>query len=225
MNGVKFLLRRTFGRWPLWVFPLILGATILILAIAEPAKCGETDYILSRLMGSATGTVLFAMLMGIFLSADLAGNRCMRCAPIAKALLTRDVPLFFTALTTLYSLAASVVYSACVIGGGEEAADAADFVIISACAVLVCTIMAIIAVHSRYGFVLLIYIYLPIVAIILLIPRSVRMNGFGLSLGAAAGIFAGAVAVTAVVGIALSTLLYRKLNFRSTATAAEMSQM
>lgn len=225
MDGMRFLLRRTFGRWYLWVFPMAFGAAILLASILEPGEEGNTDYILSRLMGSGTGGCLFAMMMGSSLSADLTGNRCMRSAPIAKRLITRSVPIFFTALLTVNALVTDGIYAAAVLARGGAVSDISDFVILSAYAVLLCVLVAVIAVNLRYGMILLIYAYIPIMLAALIVPRSIKMNGFGLPLGAAAAILAGAAVLALVLGIAISEAFYKKSNFKAYVAGAELSNM
>ncbi len=224
MNSFRFLLSRTVKRWLIPVLSLLFGGALLVVLILEPGEVGTTDYLISITMGCCTASVMLTMIHGVFLSTDITGNRCIRSSPIAKQLITRSVPIFFCALAVLCSLLFCGIYSAAVVLRGEPISYVSDTVMLSGASVFFCTVMATIAVNFRYGMILMIYGYLPMLVCFFLLPKGIKMNGFGLPVGAAIGFFVAACAAALVISIIISEIVFRKVNFKSYENS-ELAQM
>lgn len=225
MNSYKFLLRRSFGRWQHWVIPLLITAAALVTTIIwnEPLGAESGDYMICKGIGALAGPALFGSFMGIFLCADLTGNRAMRSSAIAKHLYTTALPTFILGLMLAVAAVQIAVYSvACALGAIPQQ-ELSDYIILCGAAVFYMTIAVTIADNIRYGMILLIYSFMLI--FLTYIPGRISESGFGLPIGTAAVIFAGMAALGYIISKIIAHAFFRKADFKAYAPyAAEMLQ-
>ena len=146
---------------------------------------------------------------------DIAANKLVRSFPIAKELYTKSVPLFSAILTVGVSVVCVGAYFIFLGITGAEAEQFADTLIIGAVILAPQLIMSSFLAIIPGGGALGVYVaFLPVILISVIGENTVMRRGFGVSVPAAALIFAVSVAVSAAVMFFLAGWNYRRSNVR-----------
>lgn len=146
---------------------------------------------------------------------DIAANKLVRSFPIAKDLYTKSVPAFVMILTLGVSAVTVTAYFIFLGIIGVDAAQFADTLIIGAIVLAPELIVSGFFANIPGGGVLGVYVMaLPIVLIATVGGDTVMRTGFGVSVLAAALIFAVSIAVSAVLMFVIARRRYQKSNIK-----------
>lgn len=214
MRGLKYLCKRSFGRWVITLVCGCLAAAFIVLVMLFHEEGGSEDYLACK-MFLIYGTFLYSMMTEIFLNVDITGGRCMRASSIARELYMVSVPLYgvITALATL--IVPFSAYSVFIVATGHDIANISDALILAAGLVFLVIVMCPFTMCLRWGFLVAIYGNMfPFLIPLFLYADDIKSHGFGLPLWAAALILAGALAVSSAIAFITARLLYLKAEFK-----------
>ncbi len=221
MSGLKFLASRWASHKIVLIITLVLFAGMMAAVIVfhtDPAAYDDpdADYLMCKLCGLIP-MITGVMLPGIFLSAEVSGNRFIRAIPAAEKLFRRDIPLFGLALNLGWGLLSNGVYAAFILISGRDSCNISDMLLLSSVIALIYTIGAGAFLSSRAGAALAILSYLPFLpymAVLGKLPEKIKFEGFGIPVWGAALIFCGAYVLGTVISAVISGACWRRGNFR-----------
>lgn len=213
MQGLKFL----FRSWAKWVWSVVI--TVLLCGGLTAVACifneniGSEDYIYPKfcLQIGVLGAIVILVICGCN---DLNNNRLIRSCPIAKELYTKSLPLFIIIMTIGLTVITNGIYFIVLAANGADTAHYSDTLIFAAKNVAV-TIIAF-SFLSRINFGGIMGIYLFVFEVVFIFEQT----GLGLTLPAAVLIFAAAVVISVAASFAITSLLFRKKNFKEVPYAA-----
>ncbi len=218
MSGLKFLASRWASHKIVLIITLVFFAGMMAAVIVfhtDPAAYDDpdADYLMCKLCGLIP-MITGVMLPGIFLGAEVSGNRFIRAIPAADKLFRRDIPLFGLALNLGWGLLSNGVYAAFILISGRDSCNISDMLLLSSVIALIYTIGAGAFLSSRAGAALAFLSYLPYMAVLGKLPEKIRFEGFGIPVWGAALIFCGAYVLGAVISAVISGACWRRGNFR-----------
>lgn len=217
---MKFLMKAGFSSWVRVLVFLTLSIGAFALALIIPIEDAE-DYIISKSV-AVMGAHFAAGFICIMLVPNVTGNRCIRSSPIAKALYTRDIPLFFLLIGGGWMALFNCAYAAVILLTGKGAENISDMLLISAVAAAIVSLCSVFII-MRYGIVFMIYSGALIIVPYLSLPKLLRESGFGLPVWAAAVIFVLTCAVSTAAAMALARFIYKRVSFKPFAGENVMS--
>lgn len=209
---MKFLMKAGFSSWLRVLIYLIVSIGTFALAVIIPVENAE-DYFISKSV-AVMGAYYAAGFIGIMLTPNVAGNRCIRSSPIAKALYTRDIPLFFLMIGGGWMAVLNCAYAAVILLTGKGAENISDMLLVSAAAAAIVSLCSVF-VMLRYGIVLMIYLGLFAVYPLFGLPKAFLERGFRLPAWAAAVIFALTCAVSTAAAMAIARYMYKRVSFKA----------
>ena len=213
-TSLKFLHTRMWRRPWIMAFPLILAIGLGVLIALENENLGGEDYLICKMMCALVGVFGSAM-VGVFTCADITGARFMRSTPLAPALYTRALPVFFTELSLAFGGGFAVVVGVILCFMPDSLQQISDLILLTSILLAFSIVMLSIFAMINYGMVIMIYACVfPIGIVAGLLPDSISKNGFGFPLWGSVLISVGVLAVAILLSFGVCSLLYRKINFK-----------
>ncbi|MDE7192691.1 MAG: hypothetical protein K2O14_01865 [Oscillospiraceae bacterium] len=219
MKGLEYLFKSWFRRKWSVIITAALFVGLLVICCVGTNELSSEDYLMPMAFLPLVPYCVLVIAMSVaFISIN--GCRLIRSSPIAKELYTRSVPMFIIGLT-LGSMAVAVgVFFTFITIWGASAAFFSDALIFMAIGCGVNIIGYSLLSRVMFGGIFGVYLTMfPYIGFILALSSDIKHNGFGLPVWASALIFAGAVIVSSAVSFIVCGVLFRKLNFKTPATA------
>ncbi|MDE6030515.1 MAG: hypothetical protein K2G32_02725, partial [Oscillospiraceae bacterium] len=218
MRGLEYL----FKSWLRWKWCVFITAAmfvgLLVVCCVGWEELGSEDYLMPMAFLPIVPYCVLVMATTVgFVSIN--GCRLIRSSPIAKELYTRSVPLFIIGLTLGSLVIAVGVFFVVVIAHGASAAYFSDTLIFMGIGSGINIISYSLLSRMMFGGVFGVYLTFPYVGMILVLSEDIKRNGFGLPVWVSALIFAGALIVSSVISFIVCGIYFRKLNFKTPATA------
>lgn len=214
MRGLKILFKSWLGMGFFFWFSIALTAGSMVFVFFFNEAPGADDYLFQKLFVGFPP--LLCTELGLICGCrNLPANKLVRSMPIAKELYARAVPTFIVILTLGVSAVMIAPYFIFLGVIGAEECQFADTLICMLFFVIPMLIVSPFMARIAGGGVLVVYVViLPIVALVLIGGDTVRENGFGLSIGAAAAILSGSVAAGTAFAYWISAVLFKKTNVK-----------
>lgn len=213
MRGLKYLCRRGLNV-PRIIVPLILAVAMVAVVIIFHEEMNTEDYLICK-MSLSFVSLIGIMMISIFLWADVSGNRMMRSSPISKELHTFSLPVFSSLLNMGSILLTVFPYIIFVLVTGLPVIHISDTLVAAAPVLAWCTFSVAIAVQMRWGMLILIYSYIPLMLCFFFFGDERWAGGFGLPLWAAVLIFLGGWVLATVISFIVCKLHYNKCDFKA----------
>lgn len=208
MKGLKFL----FDSWRkmpffFW-FGIVFSIAFAVMPFIFHNDTAAEEYMFPKMFIFLPA--FFMTEMGLICGCrDIAANKLVRSFPIAKELYTKSVPAFVMLLTLGVSAVTVTAYFIFLGIIGADAAQFADTLLIGAMIIAPELIVSVLFSHIPGGGLFCVYVAaLPIVLVSTIGGDTVMRTGFGVSLPAAALIFAAAVIVSAVLMFVIAKWRY-----------------
>ncbi len=188
------------------VMVLIFG----ILPFICHVEIGDEEYLLPKAF-IFFPSALFIEFCAIFTSRDIGGNKLIRSSPIAKRLYTRSLPAAISIFTVGFSTLMIGIYFVFLAAIGAEISQFSDTLIIGAIVVGSLLFFAPTLMETPAGGVFMVYVAtLPLVAVILLVGKERKLNGFGVPLYLSALLYLFAAVLGTVWGFYICKRNFRK---------------
>ncbi len=219
MRGLEYLFKSWLRcKWCVFI-TVVLFVGLLVVCCVGREELGSEDYLMSMAFLPIVPYCVLVMATTVgFVSIN--GCRLIRSSPIAKELYTRSVPMFIIGLTLGSLVIAVGVFFVVVMAHGGSAAYLSDALIFMAIGSGMNIIGYSLLSRMMFGGIIGVYVTMfPYVGIILMLGEDIKHNGFGLPVWVSALIFAGAVIVSSAISFIVCGIYFRKLNFKTPATA------
>ena len=198
MTDLKLLFSRYFSHKRILIgvaaFFLLMMAAVMLFH--EDPGGDPADFIMCKF--SALMPMMMAVCLPvIFMFQDTIGNRFMRSVPCADKLYTRGIPLFSMLVPLGCSNISDMLVMTALFGGIFALGD--------------CIVMCI-----RFAALFFVVFYAPFFLVMITVSSSANEYGYGLPLWTSALICCGSFLAAFVIGLIISTIAYKKGNFRET---------
>lgn len=209
------------SKWKIAViiaYVCVIAAVVLECVFHVPV--GEEDYYISKTVLIIVCQLVVVLSVPI-VSASITSSRAVKAFPMAKELYTKGLTLFTAVMCAGTALAGVGAYSIFLLVAGVEGAGAAisDTFILAAICVSPEIILLPMLMQTTLGFIAGMYLAMPDMWLLAIIASFITEdNGFGLPAWAGIAIFAGGIAVSAIIGYILSVITYKRLNFKERPT-------
>ena len=215
MNGIKYLVKRTFCHKIAVLITLLVAAGMMAAVIIFHEPLGaDDDYLMCKLCAHL-GSCFFVMVSYIFLSAELNGNRLMRSTPFSKSLRLKSVPLFCSIMGIGSTALINLIYAVYILVSKQELSNISDMIVVSLPVLLCYIVLGVIAMNINYGSILMIYLYLPLGGTGFFLSDKNWREGFGLSIAPAVLIYIATAAVCVILAFVIAKLFYEKAEFKA----------
>lgn len=214
MRGLKILFKSWLGMRFFFWFSIVLTVGSMMFVFIFNEAPGADDYLPQKLFVGFPS--LICTELGLICGCrNLPANKLVRSMPIAKELYSKAVPTFIVILTLGVSAVMITPYFIFLGVIGAEECQFSDTLVCMLFFVIPMLIISPFVARIAGGGVLVVYaVIIPILALVLIGGKTVQANGFGLPIGAAAALLAGAVAAGTVFAYWISALLFKRSNVK-----------
>lgn len=213
MKSIKYLFKRGFR--PIRTSILSVFAVAMpVLVMVFHENAASEDYLISKIALNF-GTMVMHMALVMLLCTETTGNRLIRSAPISKELRTFGIPMFNIILGVSAAAVTLLPYTIFIFASGLPLSHLSDTMIVTAVMIFFFIILGTVALHLRYGMVLLIYAYIPVCGLMFFLSDDQWNNGFGMELWLSAVISGALIAAAMATAFIISRLFYKHSDFKA----------
>lgn len=217
MTDLKLLFSRYFSHKRILIgvtaFFLLMMAAVMLFH--EDPGGDPADFIMCKF--SALMPMMMAVCLPvIFMVQDTIGNRFMRSVPCADKLYTRGIPLFSMLVPLGWSVLSNAVYAAFILLTGRDVSNISDMLVMTALFGGIFALGGCIVMCIRFAAAFFVVFYAPFFLVMITVSSSANEYGYGLPLWTSALICCGSFLAAFVIGLIISTIAYKKGNFRET---------